>query len=481
MVIVREIIGVLLSVLYVTVVLVISEVYTEKKKNINKENSRKVIHILTAHYIFIVCFFNHSVWFAAIPSLIFIVINALSKKFNLFKSMERDNSDSFGTIWYSVSATLVVVFAYSFNIREIAIISILILGYGDGLAALIGIKYGKYKLQTSDKTFEGSITMFFVTAIIYGTFQYITYGVIDLRLMLSMCVLTTLSEYIATKGLDNLLIPFTVSTILICNHFLPNSTSIIFVTSLIVLFVFLVWLADSLTLSACFITVIMMFLVYFSVGVLPLIGIVVFLVSSSIASIPSNVCKNRARQLHKRNGVRSYIQVLANGSVTVVLSVIFYFTRLDSIWFGIFVSLAVASSDTFSSEIGMLSKSAPISILTFKKTESGLSGGITFLGFLGSLVGASIIGSVVLYSRAGMFISVVISGVIGSMIDSFIGAALQIKYITPEGEITEKEFCNGKKLEVYSGIRWINNDYVNFISILLATFLSVSIYQLLLS
>jgi len=475
----REIIGVLLSLLYVFAVLLITETYAKKKKNIKKGNTRKTIHILISHYVFIVYFFNSSVWFAVIPSLLFIVVNTLSRKYNLIKSMERsDNNDSLGTIWYSVSATLVVVCAYLLNIKEILLISMLILGYGDGMAALIGIKYGKHKILTSTKTFEGTLTMFCATAILYSAYQYIIYEKFELRLILSICILATFCECIAKKGLDNLLIPITISLILTYYHFVPDCVATIFIISIIVLFIFIVWIIGALTLSACIMTILMMTLVYLSVGIVPLIGIVVFLIFSSIISIPSNVSKNNARQLHKRSGVRSCIQVLANGSVTVILSIIFYFTKLDAVWFGIFVSLAVASSDTFSSEIGMLSKKTPVSILTFKRINTGLSGGITFLGILGSFIGAAVVGSVILSSRIEMFMGIVIFGVIGSIIDSIIGATLQIKYITLEGVITEKEFYNEEKLKVYSGITWMNNDYVNFISILLTTFLSIFIYQL---
>ena len=50
-------------------------------------------------------------------------------------------------------------------------------------------------------------------------------------------------------------------------------------------------------------------------------------------------------------------------------------------------TVAAATSDTWATEFGKLSKSKPISITLFEPIEHGLSGGITMIGTFGSILG----------------------------------------------------------------------------------------------
>ena len=70
------------------------------------------------------------------------------------------------------------------------------------------------------------------------------------------------------------------------------------------------------------------------------------------------------------------------------------YSKFDIRWFkkSLDFTVATATSDTWATEFGKLSKSKPISITTFQPIEHGLSGGITMIGLFGSILGASIIG-----------------------------------------------------------------------------------------
>ena len=167
-------------------------------------------------------------------------------------------------------------------------------------------------------------------------------------------------------------------------------------------------------------------------------------------------------------------QVLANGGVAgCIILLNNYFP--NPIWYMIYLgSLAAVNSDTWATEIGILSKSKPRSIKNLKKVESGTSGGVTGLGLGSALLGALIIAlNGILFdsidyslSFSHLFFYIVVSGgFLASLVDSLLGATIQAQYRCLVCEkITEKQIhCNKKKTKLISGYRWLNNDMVNFI------------------
>ena len=94
-------------------------------------------------------------------------------------------------------------------------------------------------------------------------------------------------------------------------------------------------------------------------------------------------------------------------------------------------AIAAALSDTLSSEIGLLSKRKPRLITNFKEVEPGTDGGVTVLGFLAGLIGAFFIAAIGAFIYKNIFIVIIItiSGFIGCIVDSILGAAFEIRGI----------------------------------------------------
>ena len=95
--------------------------------------------------------------------------------------------------------------------------------------------------------------------------------------------------------------------------------------------------------------------------------------------------------------------------------------------FGFFAAFASALADTLSSEIGLLSKKKPVLVTTLKQVKPGTDGGVTLLGIAAAFVGATIIAFVhfMLFQNIILFFILVISGVFGSLVDSFFGAVFE--------------------------------------------------------
>ena len=146
-------------------------------------------------------------------------------------------------------------------------------------------------------------------------------------------------------------------------------------------------------------------------------------------------------------------------------------------------ALAAASADTWATELGILSRTDPILIVSGKRVAKGTSGGVSLAGGAASLLGASVIAAVFLFlftSGSGsstssntvwLAVGVVFSGFLGSLVDSILGATLQAIYYCPncmkETEKHPLHHC-GSETQWLRGIRWLNNDWVNFLCTLSA-------------
>ncbi|KAL8730703.1 MAG: hypothetical protein Q9166_003895 [cf. Caloplaca sp. 2 TL-2023] len=226
-------------------------------------------------------------------------------------------------------------------------------------------------------------------------------------------------------------------------------------------------------------------------------------------------------------GQRTHIQVLANSVVASVLILLHYRQLLardksgdasqgcwpyaqDLLVIGIVSNYAAVAADTFSSELGILSKSNPrlLTSWNFRPVPPGTNGGITLGGTMAGFLGASTIAltsvlllpfcSISLTSRTGKLfgdnqpgfeggsgwgiqekiawvLAVTIWGGIGSLLDSALGGWFQASVIDARsGKVIEG--TGGKKVpttgshikqdghssrRVESGISFLDNNGVN--------------------
>ncbi len=194
--------------------------------------SRKITHIGAGSIIGFLSLYNDYHWSKYFNVAIFVVWIFLLTFKGLFaseddeavKTMTRtgDRSELLkGPLYFVIVATICGTLFYK---TIPGIVAMSTLGWGDGIAPLIGSRYGRLKYKIlSDKSLEGSLSMllfafaastFFVWLIVPNQLNIIQIFVLS--------VIATLAEALSPKEIDNILIPIVV--ILVC--FLSNMSFI---------------------------------------------------------------------------------------------------------------------------------------------------------------------------------------------------------------------------------------------------------------
>ncbi|MDX9808982.1 MAG: DUF92 domain-containing protein [Sphaerochaetaceae bacterium] len=250
--------------------------------------------------------------------------------------------------------------------------------------------------------------------------------------------------------------------------------SILLGLALNLLLAFVAWRMKWLTLSGSVAAFVVGFSVFWCTRFDGWLLLMLFFITANIlGKISRMITASVDLSMQKKGSQRDWIQVLANGALAALSAMLFGIAKSDIalVMFG--SAVAAATADTWSGEAGILSRKSPVSIVTGKPVPKGQSGGITFLGTFSGLLGALIIsiawyGAFADYSnRKWLYYAsiITVSGFIGTVVDSLLGATLQGHYWDPEEKrITEREYKNGVRLQQCRGIRWIDNDAVNFLS-----------------
>ena len=197
-----------------------------------------------------------------------------------------------------------------------------------------------------------------------------------------------------------------------------------------------------------------------------------FFISSSLLSRAFGQRKAALNEKFSKGHQRDWGQVLANGGLGAVLVVLAAGYPENSLWWIAYIgTMAAVNADTWATELGVLSPAAPRLVTSGVIVERGTSGGISLLGSLASLAGAAVIGLCATLVRPEVGVSLALAaaiggGMLGSLVDSLLGATLQAIYFCPtcqkETERHPQHTCGTPTTQV-RGLSWLNNDWVNFV------------------
>jgi phytol kinase len=203
-------IAILLAVLPVFFLLIFTESLWRTNK-LRGESARKLIHILVGSY---VAFWPFFISFETIQliSAAFLLVVALSLKFNVFKSIHGVARQTWGEVLFAVAIGLMAVLT---DEPWVFAACILHLSVADGLAALTGLKWGKstmYTVAGHKKSLVGTGVFWLCSLVITAVAIYhLPYLQLESRnLLLWLPLATSLTENFGLGGTDNVLVPVIV-------------------------------------------------------------------------------------------------------------------------------------------------------------------------------------------------------------------------------------------------------------------------------
>ncbi|HTX61403.1 MAG TPA: SEC59/DGK1/VTE5 family protein [Methanobacterium sp.] len=198
-----DIIGLLLVYSYVAILILISEKILKSYPNL----SRKFLHIMVGNILFILPLFTSKEVITFLAAAPFILLTFLISPYSPLKIKNRVSSagHGFGLVYYAISWTILAFFFY--NQPWIIAVGIAAMSYGDGMAALIGERFGKRKFNISGdtKSLEGSFAMFLVLIVTLGVvLAYYHMLPSSYLVIVALALVATVFEAITPKGLDNI-------------------------------------------------------------------------------------------------------------------------------------------------------------------------------------------------------------------------------------------------------------------------------------
>jgi phytol kinase len=201
-------IGIVVLVLGV-VVLLAETIY--RRVSANSELVRKVVHISTGNIILLAWWLKLPTWVGIWASVIAGAIALLSFYIPFLPGINSVGRKSLGTFFYAISIGILIAWFWPTQQYQYAAIGILVMTWGDGLAALIGQKYGQhpYEVWGIKKSWEGSLTMALTSYFVSSLILFGVQGNIwqTWLIPVAIALVATGLEAFSKLGIDNLTVP----------------------------------------------------------------------------------------------------------------------------------------------------------------------------------------------------------------------------------------------------------------------------------
>jgi uncharacterized protein (TIGR00297 family) len=533
--------------------------------------TRKLVHIGVAHWWIIAMLFIDDLAVALIGPVSFVAINWYSYRTHVFAAMEHpEPRRNLGTVYFPISLVILVLLTWSGLFpRWFGLVAILVLGWGDGSASLVGEYWatrsqrGRFLVPGGRKSVAGTTAMFLATGAVSAVLIWLFTGPLSVGMVsqrgilpaagadfwartvqlvrevgsrtwvgrgsdstvlfalsrldglvriltdrmadysgialgigpvapttilasaLILAAAATAAELVTPWGLDNITVPLVVFAVVAILGPLPPEwiMRLAWAVGLNVFVAVFAYVRRTVTATGAVAGAAVGMVIYLAGGGFYWSILMAFFGSSSVIGRMTGrrgagaARRDAAERINAKGGTRDAVQVLANGGLAAAMAAIHALSGRPIFVLGFAIAMAAATADTWASEIGVLSRRKPVSILTVRPIPRGTSGGVSALGLLAAAGGALFIGLwfavgyVFVYGWNGAELGAMVAaitggGFLGSLVDSLLGATVQAQYWDDHAQVhTERRFnAGGLPNRLVKGFHRLTNDAVNALS-----------------
>jgi dolichol kinase len=202
----------ILTIAVIFVLLLTNEIIW-RRQHVHNEFSRKFIHITVGSF---VAFWPLFLSWDQIKllSLAFIIIVLISRQLKVFQAIHSVQRPTQGELFFAVAVGATAIITEN---EWIYMAAILQMSLADGLAAIIGTRFGnsnRYTVFGNPKSLYGTLTFFIVSLAILLAFVSYSGSALTIASLAAMACVASLIENVGLEGTDNLLVPIFIATIL---------------------------------------------------------------------------------------------------------------------------------------------------------------------------------------------------------------------------------------------------------------------------
>jgi phytol kinase len=211
--------GLLIAFFYIFAILALGE-GLRRWRGYSSDFTRKVIHIGVGMLSWALPFLFDNPWPFVFASAVFVVINFLDWRYGFFAAMASGDRSNLGTVYFPIVAAITAVIFW--DRPPLMVAALMPLTWGDGLAPVVGRKYGRshtYTIFGHTRSLQGSAAFFVMGALFTWLALWLVNGTPDLTPVeaflpaLVIAGVTALAEAFSGWGWDNVTV--TASAVLI--------------------------------------------------------------------------------------------------------------------------------------------------------------------------------------------------------------------------------------------------------------------------
>ncbi len=207
--------SIFLSLVAIFILLVISEMLWRHKK-LSDEMTRKIVHISVAVFVAFWPYYMSYHWIQFL-AIAFLAVIIFSRYMHIFKGILHVKRKTYGDMFFPLSILILAILQPNKLVFTIALLNI---GLSDGIAALVGQKYGKknkYKIFGQTKSVAGTLAFIFISYLIIIAAKlfhpHLDVGLTWLNMLIIPPILAFV-ENVSVYGADDLTIPLVLLVIL---------------------------------------------------------------------------------------------------------------------------------------------------------------------------------------------------------------------------------------------------------------------------